>query len=637
MLGKSLITAASGAAGAGEALGIESLFQTWLYTGNGSTQTITNGIDLAGEGGMVWIKERNATTYGHSLFDTLRGANNAIQTHTTAQQFNFGNSVSFQNDGFLLGSDPYNYVNNATTTYASWTFRKAPGFFDVVTYTGTSVARTVAHNLGSVPGCIIVKSTTRGSDNWEVYHRSLGNTYNLSLNTTDPAYDTGSSRWNSTTPTSSVFSLGSQVTVNANGASYVAYLFAHDEQIFGEGGDQSVVKCGSYTGTGAAGNFISLGWEPQWVLIKRTDTSGNWQLADTMRGIATGGVSVHLMLNSSSGESAYGSLLSVTATGFQFDAVNADWNASGGTYVYIAIRRGPMRTPTSGTEVLALRYKPPGPVNIGFVPDVTITKWPDGVLSWYWRSRLTNQGTLYSDTAGAEDSSGILAVVWDGPTNTIAGGETHYINYDLGRAPGFFDVVTYTGTGVARTVSHNLGVAPELMIVKQRNGVGNWGVYSTSLGATKGVYLNYDFSEQTDSTLWNNTAPTDAVFTLGTSVNLNQANYTYIAYLFATCPGVSKVFSFTGNGTSQTIDCGFASGARFVLLKRTDSAGNWLVADTARGIVSGNDPLLYLNSPAAEITTRDWIDPHSSGFIVNQEATANANVGGATYIGLAIS
>jgi len=100
---------------------------------------------------------------------------------------------------------------------------------------------------------------------------------------------------------------------------------------------------------------------------------------------------------------------------------------------------------------------------------------------------------------------------------------------------------------------------------------------------------------------------------------------------------VSKCFSFTGNGTSQTINCGFTAGAKFVLIKRTDSTGNWLVADTARGIVSGNDPLLYLNSTAAEVTTLDWIDPDNSGFIVNQESTANANVNNATYIGLAIA
>jgi hypothetical protein len=127
------------------------------------------------------------------------------------------------------------------------------------------------------------------------------------------------------------------------------------------------------------------------------------------------------------------------------------------------------------------------------------------------------------------------------------------------------------------------------------------------------------------------------LFTLGDGGAVNGSGSTYVAYLFASCPGVSKIGTYTGNGSSQTINCGFAGGARFVLIKRTDSTGNWLVGDSARGIVAGNDPLLYLNSTAAEVTTLDWIDADSSGFIVNQDSTANANVNGASYIYLAIS
>jgi hypothetical protein len=117
----------------------------------------------------------------------------------------------------------------------------------------------------------------------------------------------------------------------------------------------------------------------------------------------------------------------------------------------------------------------------------------------------------------------------------------------------------------------------------------------------------------------------------------DSSGATYATYLFATCPGVSKVGSYTGNGSSQTINCGFTGGARFVLVKRTDSTGNWLMVDTARGLVSAGDPTMYLNSTAAEVTGVDWIDPDSSGFIVNQESTMNANVNTATYIFLAIA
>jgi hypothetical protein len=117
----------------------------------------------------------------------------------------------------------------------------------------------------------------------------------------------------------------------------------------------------------------------------------------------------------------------------------------------------------------------------------------------------------------------------------------------------------------------------------------------------------------------------------------NSGGTTNIAYLFASLPGISKVGSYTGNGSSQTINCGFTSGARFILIKRTDSTGDWYVWDTARGIVTGNDPHLSLNTTAAEVTSNDTIDPDSTGFIVNQVAATNVNVNTATYIFFAIA
>jgi hypothetical protein len=124
---------------------------------------------------------------------------------------------------------------------------------------------------------------------------------------------------------------------------------------------------------------------------------------------------------------------------------------------------------------------------------------------------------------------------------------------------------------------------------------------------------------------------------LGGHYEVNYTGSTYVAYLFASLDGVSKVGSYTGNGSSQTIDCGFSGGARFVLIKRTDSSGDWYIWDTERGIVAGNDPHLSLNSTAAEVTTDDSIDPYSTGFTVNQVAATNINVTNGTYIFLAIA
>ena len=224
---------------------------------------------------------------------------------------------------------------------------------------------------------------------------------------------------------------------------------------------------------------------------------------------------------------------------------------------------------------------------------------------------------------------GIRVLTGDGVINFSS---WTYINYFLRRAPGFFDVVALTGTNSATAYSHNLGVAPEMIIVKKRSGTSDWLVYqagyptpTTNQGAlnlTGGSYANNNFP----------TAPTSTQFTLHVF-----DTGTYIAYLFASCPGVSKVGSYTGTGTTFNIDCGFTAGARFVLIKRTDSTGDWYVWDTARGIISGNDPYLLLNSTAAEVTSTDYIDPLSSGFQITSTAPAAINANGGSFIFLAIA
>jgi hypothetical protein len=131
--------------------------------------------------------------------------------------------------------------------------------------------------------------------------------------------------------------------------------------------------------------------------------------------------------------------------------------------------------------------------------------------------------------------------------------------------------------------------------------------------------------------------PTATQVYIGTNDIVNKSAATYVAYLFATCAGVSKVGSYTGSGTTKQIDCGFTGGARFVLIKRTDSTGDWYVWDTARGIVSGNDPYLLLNSTAAEVTSTDYIDTYSAGFEISSTAPAAINASGGTFIFLAIA
>tara|TARA_Y100000592_G_scaffold95130_1_gene161048 strand:- start:137 stop:1189 length:1053 start_codon:yes stop_codon:yes gene_type:complete len=315
---------------------VDEVFSTFLYDGTGSAQTITNGIDLAGEGGMVWTKSRSHAR-NHSLHDSARGVTCLLRPNgTNAEYCDATQMTSFNSNGFTVGTDGSSNTNG--DEYCSWTFRKCPKFFDVITYTGTGSATTVAHNLGSVPGMIIVKRTNATSS-WYVYHRSLGATKELRLNSNNSA-NTSSIYWNDTEPTSSVFSVGTSAGVNASGDSYVAYLFAHNEQEFGTGGDEAIIHCGSYSGA-STGPTITTGFEVKWIMIKRTDTAANWRLYDAVRGFTTGG-DPFLKPNTNDAEVTTGDdRVRPTSTGFQVcnssvgdAAIN---NGSGSSYIYIAI------------------------------------------------------------------------------------------------------------------------------------------------------------------------------------------------------------------------------------------------------------------------------------------------------------
>jgi hypothetical protein len=632
------LAAAAGAAG-GDGAYIEDVFSTYLYAGNSSTQTITNGIDLDGEGGLVWLKGRNGAGLSHNLFDTARGAFNVLFSNADNSQISDVNKLSsFNSDGFAIGAD--GQINNSSYNYASWTFRKAPKFFDVVTYTGTGVARTVSHNLGSVPGCIIVKRTDTDG-NWQVYHRAntaSPETDYLVLNSTAATVDSDT-RWNDTAPTDSVFTVGTEATVNASGGTYVAYLWAHDAGGFGDSGSDNAISCGSFTTDAILGAAsVSLGWEPQFVIIKKSSGTGDWALLDSMRGWVNGSNDNWLKPNASDAEATQ-DFGYPTATGFE--AANLSGSS---TFIYIAIRRGPMKTPEAGTEVFHVEENTGGTqYSNGFPLDMILFGVYDNADNDNYNvvDRLRGGvNVLETTNTGAETTYGLSSNVKFDLQNSVQTGtwpsNFNNIYYNFRRAPGFFDVVAYTGTAVARTLTHNLGVAPEMMIVKSRSDAIEWAVYHVSLGNDAYVNLDKTSSEQPDvaGDYWNLTTPTNAVFSVGTSTRVNASTYTYIAYLFASLAGISDIGSYTGNGTSVTVTTGFQP--KFILVKRTDSTGNWIVGDSARGLVAGNDPALILNTTAAETTGQDWVDVSATGFTVNETAL-NANVNTGTYIYLAIS
>ena len=644
---KKLLQAAAGSAG-GAGLDVDEVFSTYLYTGTGSSQTITNDIDLSGEGGLVWIKSRSFS-YPHNLYDTERGATKRLKSSSTSAESTLSTGLTaFSSTGFTLGGDNDTNGTFSDAKYASWTFRKAPKFFDVVTWTSTGSPMTIAHDLGLVPGMIIVKSTNR-STNWAVYHRGANaspETVGLFLNL-DFATDDSTGYWNDTAPTSTHFTVGDGGEVGGNtGDSMVAYLFAHNNSDgeFGPDGDQDIIKCGSYAGNGSTdGPEVDLGFEPQWLMFKRSDSTSSWFMYDVMRGIVTSGNDAYLLANGSGAENTGANFVDVTPTGFKITSSNSNINNSSGTYIYMAIRRGPLAEPESATDVFkaVTRNSSTGGVNYytGFPVDMSIYNARTSPGN-YVHARLTASNRLQTSNTNAEISGDAV----DFQTNVgyqpgSSSTNTNALTWNWKRAPSYFDVVAYTGNGTAgHTVSHNLGVAPEMMWVKRRNATDIWVVYNETVGNTGFLRLNDTNAVTTSTVAWNDTSPTATDFTLGTYAAVNTSGSTYIAYLFASLAGISKVGSYTGNGSTQTIDCGFSSGARFVLIKRTDTANSWFVFDSERGIVAGNDPYLQLNATSAEdeLGGLDAIDPHSSGFIVNSNLSGINNNNG-TFIFYAIA
>ena len=642
----------SGSGGGGAGGYVDDVFSTYLYEGSydaangtGQTQDIVNGIDLAGEGGMVWIKNREGAN-PHTLTDTERGAGKSLRSDSTNAELDEPQALtSFTGDGFSVGTDsavnqgPWNGAPGKKI--ASWTFRKAKNFFDVVTYTGDGVAgREIPHNLGVEPGMVIVKGTDNAGS-WPVYHQGLGGSnYFTYLNDTAGRYN-NSTVWTAD-PSDTGFYVGTQAEVNASGAQYVAYVFAHDDS------DESMIKCGSYTGNGSdTGPVIDLGFEPQWVMIKAADYAGQpWAMFDAQRSVATGGDDYVLRANAGNEENPF-DYLSFLSNGFQLATFGSWVNASDKTYIYMAIRRPNKPAEEFDPEELfamdgaGLNASAGGQVfESPFPVDAYLATQPALNTSNYVFDRLRGGGAyLQADKPEKELKNAYQDKFdrMDGIGTTTAANYTDWQAWMWRRASGFFDVVAYVGTGGSvNTIPHNLSVAPEMMWVKRRDWSESWYIYSKPLGAEKFMHFT-DQAAQTQSWAFNNTEPTDTVFTVGS--NLAGANQTFVAYLFASVPGISAIGTYTGDGSGyQVIYPDGLSGAsiRFVLVKRVDGTGNWMMFDRERG----TDAALSLNLTDAQKTGDFWSWTFGGFGVKNNNAHGpewNPNTNGAEYLYYAIT
>ena len=327
-------------------------FNTVLYTGNSGTQAIAVGF----QSDWVWCKPRG-NTGSHFLTDSVRGGTEVFFSNTSAAAITRSNNITgFTSTGYTLGADgTSNYNGDATV---SWNWKAGTSFsnsagangasiastgsvnatagFSIISYTGSGSNATVAHGLGSVPKMIIVKSRS-GAVNWQVYHSSIANTEALELNGVGPKY-TAANRWNSTSTTSSVFSIGTSTETNASSATFIAYCFADVK---------GYSKFGSYTGNGNAnGAFIYTGFQPAWIMIKAIDQDGEgWFMFDNKRDVDNA-VDKHLIGNANGAEASGSHAMDFVSNGIKIRNGGDGTNTNNKNYVYLAFAEQPFTTST---------------------------------------------------------------------------------------------------------------------------------------------------------------------------------------------------------------------------------------------------------------------------------------------------
>ena len=334
-------------------------FAPVLWAGNGANPRNITGVGFQPD--LVWIKGRAAS--GHYWQDAVRGVTStdsrSLSTHSTAAETNYfptnGMMNAFISDGFTTAGGSTNDNANASgANYVAWNW-KANGAgstntagsitstvsanqrsgFSIVTYTGTGANATVGHGLGVTPAMYITKKRNSTSD-WAVYHQGITGSpsYVLQLQATDAAINVGV-WWNSTSPTSSLFSLGNSSTVNGSGDSYVAYCFAEVP---------GFSKFGSYTGNGSAdGAFVHLGFRPAFMIIKASSAADDWAIIDVARSPYN---AVNLWLNAedtSSEATLSPAQFDIVSNGLKLRGTSSTVNGNGTTYIYMAFASNPFK------------------------------------------------------------------------------------------------------------------------------------------------------------------------------------------------------------------------------------------------------------------------------------------------------
>ena len=322
-------------------------FETTTYAGG--TTAITS-LDFSPD--WVWAKKRTGAE-NHGIFDSVRGVYQTINSNTTAaESTRSGALTSFDSNGWSMGGAD-GIISASGSDYVAWSWRGSDSSavsntdgsitstvsanttsgFSIVKYTGNATAgATIGHGLGSVPNVVLIKALTSATQQWNMYHSSLGNGSHMHFNLTN-AVNSSSNYFNNTTPTSSVFSVGNYFETNESSTDFIAYCFAEKK---------GYSKFGSYTGNGSTdGTFVYTGFKPAFVIIKRTDSADGWHLFDNKRDVDNV-IERRLEAESSGAENTTVDWCDFLSNGIKHRYTGGGTNGSGGSYIYMAFAEEPL-------------------------------------------------------------------------------------------------------------------------------------------------------------------------------------------------------------------------------------------------------------------------------------------------------
>ena len=612
----------------------ESYFNTKLYTGNGSTQALT-GVGFAPA--FTWIKARSVG-YSHSLQDTVRGPGTGTSLYSDLQSAqgtygSYGQISAFGTDGFTVasgghGTYPTAQVNQNGVTYASWNWKGASSSvtnnvgtitstvsaspesgFSIVKYTatGTIITNTVGHGLTTKPSLIIQKGANTTSNWFPITDVVDGSVDYLMLNSNGAKGDMSGIYAD--------FSINDTTFTNwysNTSGEIITYCFANVD---------GYQRIGSYIGNGSTtGPYIYTGFEPAWIMIKRTDAAGAWNIFDNKRNSANPRNSI-LQANVADQEytnTAYN--FNFYTNGFQSLNSNNDWNASGGSYIFIAIAANPDTTaPTKANSFKTKIYTGTGSTHaitgLGFKPDFIWTRNRDttdsSALVDSVRGIVSPAPYLASDSTTAEATSTNMptSVQADGYTITGAGGRTNtsgedYVSWNWKAADhdrnlatinndgsiqsvvsanpeAGFSIVKYKGNETAsQSVGHGLSSSPQLAFIKQLDGGRDW--IAALFTETSGDYMHLNSAQNklTDTNKWS--AVSSTTFTVGNDPYTNSNGSPMLAYCWHSVTGYSSIGKYTGSGASgKTISVGFEPS--WILIKNATTTGlSWSIWDDQR-------------------------------------------------------